>query len=259
MGELDRIVTLPSQPAMTLQPRIAVQSPGDPTARQIQFWRAVEDVIRASKLIPSPETAGMHVHQMDVSAGGTSFPGLLPSEPDLSDGQTVFIYVRGTGLFTRNTGTPGVFEFATSGDTNQDVTFGQSLEVDDVAVAVYAGRTDAPARYLYLGGSVMSITPGSTPWIWTFAGTGAGTIGTGAPGSVATCSTPATGDVVVSLFAGGISVGTLNFASGASTGTFSIASDVVISVGDTLYPVFPSPSDATLAGVSVTVRVQYNG
>lgn len=262
MSELDRIITLPAQPAMTLQPRIAVQSPGDATARQIPFWRAVEDVIRSSPLVVDPQLYGMHVRELDNSGfdgAETTFAGLIPTEPDLSSGRTIAIYVRGTGLFTYTSGTPGVFEFTLSGDTNQDVTFGQALEADDVAVAIYSGRSDSPSRYLYLGGSVMSLTAGATPWIWTFAGLTAGTIEVDASGSYATCSTPATADVVATMYHNGVNIGTLTYAAAASTGGFSIASPVSVAVGDTLYLTFPSPADATLTGVSMAVRVKYDG
>ena len=247
---------------MTLQPRIAVQSPGDPTARQIPFWRAVEDVIRASSLIVDPQAPGMQVRELDNSGFDgveTSFTGLLPTEPDLSDGRTVFIYVRGTGLFTYVASAPGVFEFTLGGDTNQDVTFGQALEADDVAVAIYSGRTDSPPRYFYMAGSVMELTAGATPWIWTFNGTTSGTIEADASGSVATCATAATGEVVAALYHNGTSIGTLTYAAAATTGTFSVASPVTLAVGDRVYFVFPSPADATLAGVSVTMRVKYDG
>jgi hypothetical protein len=262
VNELDRIVTLPNQPAMTQQPRVAVQSPGDPVARQIPFWRAVEDVIRSTPLIADPQSYGMHVHELDnagFDGSATTFVGLLPSEPDLSGGKTVSIYVRGTGLFTYTAGTPGAFEFTLGGDTNQDVTFGQVLETGDVAVAVYAGRTDAPPRYLYLAGSVMIPSAGTTPWVWTFAGTSAGTIEAGASGSVATCETAATSDVVAVLCHNGTSIGTLTYAAGSATGGFTVASPVSLAVGDRVYLTFPSPADATLAGVSVTMRVKYDG
>lgn len=259
MSELDRIVTLPNQPAMTQHPRVVVQSPGDPYARQIPFWRAVEDVIRSSNLIADPQAPGMHVHDVDVSAGGTSFPGLLPTEPDLSSSRTAFLYVRGTGLFTLTTGTPGVFEFALSGDTNQDVTFGQALEADDVAVAIYAGRAESPPRYFYMAGSVMSLTAGATPWIWAFNGTTSGTIEVDASGSVAKCQTAATDEVVASVYHNALSIGTLTFSAAATSGTFSIASEVSLTAGDLIYFIFPSPADATLAGVSITMRVKYDG
>lgn len=49
-SDLDRINTLPSLDVMSKGPNVAVQTPGQPSAKRIPFWRAVTDVLDGKQL-----------------------------------------------------------------------------------------------------------------------------------------------------------------------------------------------------------------
>lgn len=53
----------------------------------------------------------------------------------------------------------------------------------------------------------------------------------------------------------GVSVGTVDFAVGVAAATFTVASDVTFVAGDRLAVVAPTPQDATLADVSITLAL----
>ena len=55
----------------------------------------------------------------------------------------------------------------------------------------------------------------------------------------------------------GISFGTFNFAAATSNATFTVATDTTFDVGDRLTITAPSPGDATLADVFVTLRARF--
>lgn len=81
----------------------------------------------------------------------------------------------------------------------------------------------------------------------------------GLPGSLAFCLEPPDSEAVV-LFERSADEGaswseifTLTFGAGQRKGALTMASDVALSVGDMLRPVAPSPIDATMEGLVVTI------
>lgn len=57
----------------------------------------------------------------------------------------------------------------------------------------------------------------------------------------------------ITLKKGGTTIGTINFAIGATTPTYTFAADVDFAAGDILTAFAPSPQDATLANLAVTL------
>lgn len=193
----------------------------------------------------------------------TFFEGLIPVEPDLSDGRTVFLDLEGFGSLRRRTevGAPGVREFKLGGATNQDVTFGSAPEAGSIAQAVLAGRSNSSApRYLYLSGSVGELTAGATPWLWTIADGISGTIEVNCEGARASSGADATGgDAIVQLAHNGVVFGTVTYPSGGGTPVFAAAAPVSVVSGSKIMPILPSPANATLALISITLRVTLDG
>lgn len=68
-------------------------------------------------------------------------------------------------------------------------------------------------------------------------------------------STAATSASSFSITRNGVSVGTVNFGVGANVATFTIASDVAFVAGDRIALVAPSPQDASLSDVSITLAL----
>jgi len=64
----------------------------------------------------------------------------------------------------------------------------------------------------------------------------------------------ATASATFTMLKNGISFGTINFAAAANTATFTVAADTTFDVGDRLTITAPSPADATLADVFMTLR-----
>lgn len=63
----------------------------------------------------------------------------------------------------------------------------------------------------------------------------------------------ATSDAVFSIRKNGVEFGTITFSASASTAVFAAASDAQFDDGDVLTIIAPSPRDATLSGVSITL------
>jgi len=79
----------------------------------------------------------------------------------------------------------------------------------------------------------------------------------GAAGSRARADVAATASATFTMLKNGVSFGTFNFAAAASTATFTAATDTIFDVGDRLTITAPSPADATLADVFVTLRARF--
>lgn len=95
--------------------------------------------------------------------------------------------------------------------------------------------------------------PAESGTIMQFVTPRAITIPASAAGSHAYVGTAATATADFDIQKNGLSAGTLSFAIGANTGTFTVASDVSLAAGDRLSIVAPSPQDATLADLSITI------
>lgn len=76
----------------------------------------------------------------------------------------------------------------------------------------------------------------------------------GLPGARAHAEVAATAAITFALQRNGVGVGTVSFAASASVGTFALSSDAVFEPGDRLLLRAPSPPDATLADISITLR-----
>ena len=76
----------------------------------------------------------------------------------------------------------------------------------------------------------------------------------GAAGSRPRADVAATAFATFTMLKNGISFGRFNFGAAASTATFIVAADTTFDVGDLLTITTPSPADATLADVFVTLR-----
>jgi hypothetical protein len=72
-------------------------------------------------------------------------------------------------------------------------------------------------------------------------------------GSLAKAGTAATSAASFTLRKNGSNIGTIDFAGGAAAGTFTLAGGAVFAAGDVLEMLAPSPQDATLADVSITL------
>lgn len=66
----------------------------------------------------------------------TAFAALLPSEPDLTDGDVVLIH-SGVGALKRVASGPVAGEFALSGTGNRTVTFGHAPDSGDFVHAIF--------------------------------------------------------------------------------------------------------------------------
>lgn len=75
----------------------------------------------------------------------------------------------------------------------------------------------------------------------------------GLTGSEGKSAVAATGSSTFTVKKNGSSIGTFNFGAAATTATFSLASDTDFTAGDILTIVAPSPQDATLADLAVTL------
>ena len=72
-------------------------------------------------------------------------------------------------------------------------------------------------------------------------------------GSLAKASTAATSAAAFTLRRNGSNIGTVDFAAGAAMATFTLAGGAVFAAGDVLEILAPSPQDATLADISITL------
>lgn len=72
-------------------------------------------------------------------------------------------------------------------------------------------------------------------------------------GSLAKVGTAATSAASFTLRRNGANIGTIDFAAGSATATFALAGGAVFAAGDVLEILAPSPQDATLADVSITL------
>ncbi len=72
-------------------------------------------------------------------------------------------------------------------------------------------------------------------------------------GSLAKAGTAATSAASFTLRKNGSNIGTIDFAAGAATATFTLAAGAVFAAGDVLEMLAPSPQDATLSDVSITL------
>jgi hypothetical protein len=73
-------------------------------------------------------------------------------------------------------------------------------------------------------------------------------------GAASYAETAPTADATFTIQQNGSNVGTIKFAAGSHTATFTAASPIALAVGDRLAPIGPSPADATLSDVSVTIQ-----
>lgn len=72
-------------------------------------------------------------------------------------------------------------------------------------------------------------------------------------GSLAKAGTAATSAAAFTLRRNGANIGTIDFAAGSATATFTLAGGAAFAAGDVLEILAPSPQDATLADVSITL------
>lgn len=72
-------------------------------------------------------------------------------------------------------------------------------------------------------------------------------------GSQASAATAAAAASTLSVRKNGTQIGTINFAAGASVGTFTLVAAIAFAAGDVLSVIAPSPADASLAGVSISL------
>lgn len=72
-------------------------------------------------------------------------------------------------------------------------------------------------------------------------------------GSRVTCRTAATLQKQIDIQKNDISVGTITFAIGADTGTFTFTTETTFLSGDTLSLIGPASTDATLAGIAISL------
>jgi hypothetical protein len=72
-------------------------------------------------------------------------------------------------------------------------------------------------------------------------------------GSLAKAGTAATSAAAFTLRRNGSNIGSVDFAGGASAATFTLAGGGIFAAGDVLEILAPSPQDATLADVSITL------
>jgi hypothetical protein len=72
-------------------------------------------------------------------------------------------------------------------------------------------------------------------------------------GSLAKAGTAATLAAAFTLRRNGSNIGTIDFAGGSTTATFALAGGAAFAAGDVLEILAPSPQDATLADVSITL------
>ena len=91
--------------------------------------------------------------------------------------------------------------------------------------------------------------------VFRFVATREFTLPAGLTGSEAWCDTysTSTGSVAFSLLRNGALIGSIDFAAGQEQGTFTFPSDVTFDPEDILDVIAPSPADATLQNVSVTL------
>lgn len=84
--------------------------------------------------------------------------------------------------------------------------------------------------------------------------TDAFTLASGASGSYGRSLVASTGSVTYDLAKNAVSFGTMNFAAAASTATFTVASPVSFVASDYVTVTAPVTADASLSGVSFTLR-----
>lgn len=91
--------------------------------------------------------------------------------------------------------------------------------------------------------------------VFRFVATREFTLPAGLGGSEAWCDTysTATGSVQFAILRNNALIGTINFAAGAEQATFTFAADVTFDPEDILDVIAPSPADATLQNVTVTL------
>lgn len=113
------------------------------------------------------------------------------------------------------------------------------------------------ARAVYLTGYMGVLDDGAVFCVWTIPDDISGTIPEDLVGSAGTCESgfEATATATFSLEKNGVAFGSAAFAGAASDCTFSSASATGVSPGDRIKAINPSPADATLAGVALTIKV----
>jgi hypothetical protein len=79
------------------------------------------------------------------------------------------------------------------------------------------------------------------------------TLPVGLPNSQGWAGNPATAQADLAIKKNGVAIGTARFTAAASIATFILASDASLAMGDRLEVTCPSPDDATLADISITL------
>ena len=224
-----------------------------------------ELAIRANELVKAITGDGYYIYVK---------PGAGEPEPSKGlDGQyalqpsTGKLWLKAAGVWVYR-GTFGNFRFSStpwSGATTYDV--GDAVPFSGaVWVSLQAGnlnhRPDLSPTWwqqIVTGGDVVYIVcddsgrPGSGETLLKFVTPKSMTVYATMADSVAKAGAAAASSSVFSIRKNGSQFATLTFASADTTGAFSCAADVTFAAGDVLSIIAPSPRDATLADVSITI------
>ena len=189
--------------------------------------------------------------EVTVEMGSTQIPVpagtiILAWSDGTADGlQSVAGGGGGAGAFTDLSDVPSSY----SGQANKlvQVNAGESgLEFTDPN----AVSTIAFDLSFFVGGDLLD-----GELVFRFVATREFTLPAGLGGSEAWCDTysTATGSVQFAILRNNALIGTINFAAGAEQATFTFAADVTFDPEDILDVIAPSPADATLQNVTVTL------
>lgn len=183
------------------------------------------------------------------SAAGTDVGTIFNPRGAYSGATT---YAKNDLVSSSSGGAPYAFIANADGTVGHAPPFSGTVGISDAFWTV-AGLIASPA--LFALSVIAGGIPGSAEVLEGHVFTDAITFPAGLGSSKATVDVAATvGSAVFTILKNKVSVGTVTFAVGAFTGTFAMASNLVTVAGDQVDIQAPSPANAALSGVKITLR-----
>ena len=124
-----------------------------------------------------------------------------------------------------------------------------------VKALLYGDGTDVLVQadnQVSVGGFLPGL-PGAGAVLFRYVATRPFTLPAGLPTSQGWAANPATLEADLAIKRNGVAIGTARFAAAGTTATFVLASEASFAAGDRLEVACPSPADATLADLSITL------
>jgi hypothetical protein len=165
-------------------------------------------------------------------------------------GTTDFSATGGSGQVVKQTSAGGAFTVAAVAAS--EVTFTPTGGI--IASTVQAALAELDSEKAFALSFSIGDEPGDNEIIEGHVFTDDITFPSGLGTSQAYARTTSTGSAVFDILFNDTPVGTVTFSSGNAVGSFSLASPIVAEAGDRLDIQAPSPADATLAGIKITLR-----